>query len=68
SHPHLPAPTAEQLEEWPEPVVRRTPADYTSQSITNVVVPRPPTFNILGRRSDSWDCFFSNCKIYYIKQ
>ncbi|KAL3262693.1 hypothetical protein ABHI18_002519, partial [Aspergillus niger] len=64
SHPHLPAPTAEQLDEWPEPVVRRTPADYTSQSVTDVVVPRPPTFNILGRRSGSWIYAFSKSSVY----
>ncbi|OJZ80409.1 hypothetical protein ASPFODRAFT_200725 [Aspergillus luchuensis CBS 106.47] len=61
SHPHLPAPTAEELEDWPQPVIHRTPADYTTQPTTNVAIPHPPTFNILGRQYDGWDSVFSKC-------
>ncbi|GCB24384.1 hypothetical protein AAWM_07269 [Aspergillus awamori] len=80
SHPLLPAPTVEQLvsrgvleiwiwpwqgqEDWSQPVIHRTPANYASQPMTNVVIPRPPTFNILGRQNDGWDYVFSQCGVY----
>ncbi|RDH17160.1 hypothetical protein CAN33_003090 [Aspergillus niger] len=63
SHPYLPAPTAKELEDWSQPVIHRTPADYTTQPMTNVVISHPPTFNILGRQYDGWDSLFSKCGV-----
>ncbi|PYH67111.1 uncharacterized protein BO88DRAFT_427276 [Aspergillus vadensis CBS 113365] len=59
SYPHLPAPTAEELVSF----THRTPAEYTTQLMANVVIPHPPTFNILGRQYDGWDSVFSKCGV-----
>ncbi|GFF62780.1 hypothetical protein IFM51744_11026, partial [Aspergillus udagawae] len=58
SHPGVPAPTAEEMREWPQPVVQKTPADYAPHLMMDVVIPPPPTFNIRGRQSKAWDYLF----------
>ncbi|KAF4251426.1 hypothetical protein CNMCM8980_006699 [Aspergillus fumigatiaffinis] len=60
SHPGLPAPTAEEMGVWPQPVVHKTPADFVPYPTINVVPP-PPIFNIRGRQTKAWDYLSDLC-------
>ncbi|KAB8212718.1 hypothetical protein BDV33DRAFT_210967 [Aspergillus novoparasiticus] len=54
SHPHIPAPTDQEMREHPRPVMHKTPADYLPQSSTSLAVPQQPGVRVLGRRSEIW--------------
>ncbi|KAL3473192.1 hypothetical protein BJX99DRAFT_261621 [Aspergillus californicus] len=59
SHPHVPVPSDEEMDQRPQPVVHKTSVDYlSSPSLINVVIPKPPTLAILGRQSKLWDSQF----------
>ncbi|OJZ81126.1 hypothetical protein ASPFODRAFT_198974, partial [Aspergillus luchuensis CBS 106.47] len=55
SHRHIPPPTGRETWERPQPSVHKTPADYGSPCLTDMVLPAVPSLKVLGRRSLLWD-------------